>query len=228
MKSSNTFSRAAHRARTGNTLTTESTGVAASARTIVITSPNKRSAAAALFRPSPPRVAAAGYRCATISTSSSICYPAKGINLRSPCWGRAVATDDAPPSPASALARAARVSTAAAPPSQGALVIPAAARALAGIHTTPAPPLMPANLEQHFAGKVFAQQRVGVAMPGAGGTGRRQGKQGRGNTVARSADNSLIQKCVKEHVFPKQKFVTDVNLDFSNNDKSIFDTWRQR
>ena len=58
-------------------------------------------------------------------------------------------------------------------------------------------------------------------MQGAGGTGRRPGKQGGGNTVAWSADKSLIQKCVKEYVFPKQKFVTDVNLDFSNNDKSI-------
>jgi hypothetical protein len=65
---------------------------------------------------------------------------------------RTIATDVAPPSPASARARAARVATAAAPPSQGAPVIPAAARALAGVHTTAAPPVMPAHLGQHIVG----------------------------------------------------------------------------
>ena len=65
---------------------------------------------------------------------------------------RTIATDVAPPSPASARARAARVATAAAPPSQGAPVIPAAARALAGVHTTAAPPVMPAHMGQHIVG----------------------------------------------------------------------------
>jgi hypothetical protein len=58
-----------------------------------------------------------------------------------------------------------------------------------------------------------------------GGLARRrvQGKQGGGqcNTVARSADKFAIQKCVKQYVFPKQKFVTDDNLDFSNSKMSI-------
>jgi len=44
---------------------------------------------------------------------------------------------------------------------------------------------------------------------------------GQRNTVARSADKFAIQKCVKEYVFPKQKFVTDGDLDFSNSEMSI-------
>jgi len=31
--------------------------------------------------------------------------------------------------------------------------------------------------------------------------------------------NFAIQKCVKEYVFPKQKFDTDGNLDFSNDEE---------
>ena len=60
-------------------------------------------------------------------------------------------------------------------------------------------------------------------MQGGGATRRGQGEQGGGgrNTVARSADKFAIQKCVKEYVFPKQKFVTDGDLDFSNNKMSI-------
>ena len=54
-----------------------------------------------------------------------------------------------------------------------------------------------------------------------GGRRARQGTQGGGNTVARSADRFTIQKCVKEYVFPKQKFETDGNLDFSNNEMPI-------
>ena len=82
---------------------------------------------------------------------------------------------------------------------------------------------MPANLGQDFVGEaLLAQQGGGVALQGGGSTRRRQGEEGgQRNTVARSADKFAIQKCVKEYVFPKQKFVTDGNLDFSNNEMSI-------
>jgi hypothetical protein len=50
-----------------------------------------------------------------------------------------------------------------------------------------------------------------------------QREEGKANkeedTVARSADKFAIQKCVKEYVFPKQKFDTDGNLDFSNDEE---------
>ncbi len=58
-------------------------------------------------------------------------------------------------------------------------------------------------------------------MQGARGTGRRQGNQGGGNTSARCAYRFAIQKCVKDYMFSKQKFVNDGNLDFSNNEMSI-------
>ena len=82
---------------------------------------------------------------------------------------------------------------------------------------------MPANLGQDFVGEaLLAQRGGGVAIQGGGATRRRQGGQGgQRNTVARSADKFAIQKCVKEYVFPKQKFVTDGDLDFSNNEMSI-------
>jgi hypothetical protein len=65
--------------------------------------------------------------------------------------------------------------------------------------------------------------RSGIDIQGGGATRRGQGKQGGGqrNIVARNADKFAIQKCVEEYVFPKQKFVTDGDLDFSNNEMSI-------
>jgi hypothetical protein len=99
--------------------------------------------------------------------------------------------------------------TVAAPPSQGAHVTPAAARSLAGMGITTAPPLMPVNLGEHCLGEAFAQHGGGVAVQGVRGMGGRQGTQEGGSTVAMSADKFAIQKCVKEYVCPKQKFVTD-------------------
>jgi hypothetical protein len=58
-------------------------------------------------------------------------------------------------------------------------------------------------------------------MRGARGRGRRQGQQGGGNTVARTADKFAIQKYVEEYVLPTQKFVTDGDLDFSNIEMSV-------
>jgi hypothetical protein len=117
-------------------------------------------------------------------------------------------------------ARARRVATTAAPAPAAADV--GAARAHAGVGIAAVPPVMPANLGHDFVGEAFARRGGGIAIQGGGATGRRQGEQGgRRNTVARSADKFAIQKCVKEYVFPKQKFVTDGDLDFSNNEMSI-------
>ena len=85
------------------------------------------------------------------------------------------------------------------------------------------PVVMSANLGQDFVGEAFAQHGGGIAvLEGSGGWKAMLGKREGGNTVAKSADRFAIQKCVKEYVFPKQKFVCDGNLDFSNNEMSIF------
>jgi hypothetical protein len=175
-------------------------GRARAPATTVITSPNTRSAAArtsfgaaGIPGPSAPDIPVGGGRRARAAPHAS---------------ARRVATTTAAQAPA---------------PAPGTAAV-ATARAYAGVGINAAPAaVMPANLGQDFVGEaLLAQRGGGVAMQGGGATRRRQGKQGgQCNTVARSADKFAIQKCVKEYVFPKQKFVTDGDLDFSNNEMSI-------
>jgi len=188
--------RAARSVAPENSLTAESPAGAAPSVSTVITSPNTRAAAAR----------ARGAPAAAQPAPAAPVIPAAARRTRA-----------APP------ARARRVATTAAPAPAPAPADVATAGAHAGERRTAAPPVMTANLGLDFVGEAFAQRRGGVAMQGGGATRRGQGKQGGGrrSTVARSADKFAIQKCVKEYVFPKQKFVTDGNLDFSNNEMSI-------
>ena len=204
----------------GNSQTTPvSTEAAASVSTAVIPSPNTRGAAARVAAasvstviPSPNTRGAAARASSGAATGipgpSAPDIPAGGRRSRAAPHGSA---------------RRVPTTTAAQAPAPGAAAV-ATARAYAGVGINAAPAaVMPANLGQDFVGEaLLAQRGGGVAIQGGGATRRRQGGQGgQRNTVARSADKFAIQKCVKEYVFPKQKFVTDGDLDFSNNEMSI-------
>ena len=220
------------------------TEAAASASTAAIPSPNTRRAAARVAAASvstavipSPNTRGAAARVAAASVSTVIPSPnTRGAAARANLGAATeIRGPSAPPDiPAGgrrsraaphATARSVPTTTGAqAPaPAPGTAAV-ATARAYAGVGINAAPAaVMPANLGQDFVGEaLLAQRGGGVAIQGGGATRRRQGGQGgQRNTVARSADKFAIQKCVKEYVFPKQKFVTDGDLDFSNNEMSI-------
>jgi len=227
----------------GNSQTTPvSTEAAASVSTAVIPSPNTRGAAAreaaasvSTVIPSPNTRAGAAARVLAASVSTVIPSPnTRGAAARASLGAATgIPGPSAPDIPAGgrrsraaphgSARRVPTTTTAAQAPAPGAAAV-ATARAYAGVGINAAPAaVMPANLGQDFVGEaLLAQRGGGVAIQGGGATRRRQGGQGgQRNTVARSADKFAIQKCVKEYVFPKQKFVTDGDLDFSNNEMSI-------
>ena len=220
-----------------------STEAAASVSTAVIPSPNTRGAAAREASASvstviaSPNTRRAAARVAAASVSTVIPSPnTRGAAARASLGAATgIPGPSAPDIPAGGRrSRAAPHASARRVPTTTAAQVPApapgtaavaTARAYAGVGINAAPAaVMPANLGQDFVGEaLLAQRGGGVAIQGGGApTRRRQGGQGgQRNTVARSADKFAIQKCVKEYVFPKQKFVTDGDLDFSNNEMSI-------